>query len=204
MQQSNQLEYDNYYHIYNHGVGNRDLFLEADNYEYFLSQWDKYISPVADMYAWVLMKNHFHVLVRIKKESEIVAAFTPDRVSTPVRGNVLSLQFSKLFNSYAQAFNKRNNSHGALFERPFNRKHIDNDYYLRQVILYIHNNPVHHGFCSHPVEYPWCSYLTCVSIKPTKLHREAVIGWFDSEANFRSMHKGDIDKDSIEGWLEMY
>jgi len=93
MHQIEQLKYGNFYHIYNHGVGNRDLFLEADNYEYFLSQWDKYISPVADMYAWVLMKNHFHVLVRIKNESEIVEAFTPDRVRNPVRGDVPRFNF---------------------------------------------------------------------------------------------------------------
>ena len=197
------LDYGKFYHIYNHGVGNRDLFREPDNYEYFLSLWDKYISSIAVTYAWVLMKNHFHALVKIKNESEIVAVFTPDRVSNPVRGIIASKQFSNLFNAYAQAFNKRIGSHGALFERPFGRKLVDNEYYLKRVILYIHNNPVHHGFCSHPIEYPWCSYLSCISIKPTKLHREAVIGWFDGEANFKTMHNGKLDIESIEGWLDI-
>jgi len=111
---------------------------------------------------------------------------TPDRVPNPVRGETFpaSLQFSKLFNSYAQAFNKRTDRHGSLFERPFKRKIIENEWNLKQVILYIHNNPVHHGFCSHPLEYPWSSYLTCVSVKPTKLNREKVIGWFDDQVNF--------------------
>jgi hypothetical protein len=43
-----QLDPDNFYHIYSHGVGGRDLFKEADNYEYFLDLYDKYISPIAD------------------------------------------------------------------------------------------------------------------------------------------------------------
>ena len=203
MRQYETLDYGKFYHIYNHGVGNRDLFREPDNYEYFLSLWDKYISSIAVTYAWVLMKNHFHALVKIKNESEIVE-LTPDRVSNPVRGsNIASKQFSNLFNAYAQAFNKRMGSHGALFERPFNRKLVDSEDYLKRVILYIHNNPVHHGFCSHPIEYPWCSYLSCISIKPTKLHREAVIGWFDSEANFKTMHNGKLDIEGIEGWLEI-
>jgi len=197
------LDYGKFYHIYNHGVGNRDLFLEPDNYEYFLSLWDKYIHSVAETYAWVLMKNHFHALVKIKEEADIVAAFTPDRVQNLVRGNIPSHQFSRLFNSYAQALNKRIGSHGAFFERPFDRKHVDTDLYLKRIILYIHNNPVHHGFCSHPVEYPWCSYLTCISIKPTKLHRKAVIGWFDGEANFKTMHNGKLDIEGIEEWLEI-
>ena len=203
MESIEPLNYGNFYHIYNRGINSCNLFTKPDNYEYFLSLYDKYISPVADTFAWVLMPNHFHFLVRLKEESEVVASTaTPDRVQNPVRGNA-SLQFSKLFNSYAQAFNKRNCRHGSLFERPFKRKIIENEGYLKQVILYIHNNPVHHGFCSHPMEYPWSSYLTCVSIKPTKLHREQVIGWFDSEANFKYLHDQKVEVERIEQWLDI-
>jgi len=142
MQEIEPLTYGRYYHIYSHGVGNRDLFRETDNYDYFLDLYDKHISPIAETYAWVLMKNHFHLLVRIKEELEVEAP-TPDRVLNPVRGNVPSLQFSKLFNSYAQAINKRFNQRGSLFERPFKRKLIDNKTHFKNVVLYIHNNPVH-------------------------------------------------------------
>lgn len=113
------------------------------------------------------------------------------------------LHFSHLFNAYSKYFSKCVGSRGALFERPFKRKRIDNEYYLKQVILYIHNNPVHHGFCLHPVEYPWSSYLSCISLKPTKLKRELVMGWFDSEANFRDQHNNKLDIDDIENWLEL-
>jgi putative transposase len=203
MQQFEQLEYGQFYHIYNHAVGGLNLFRDANNYEYFLELYDKYISPVADTYAWCLMPNHFHLLVRIKEESE----FIPDRVLNPVRdkknNNIPSLQFSKLFNSYAQAYNKYHETRGALFERPFKRKLIDNEDYLRQGILYIHNNPVHHGFCSHPLEYPWTSYLSCISAKSTKLKRDEVIGWFDNQTNFKAVHKQEIGREEIERWLEI-
>ncbi|MBN1926811.1 MAG: hypothetical protein JW798_13350 [Prolixibacteraceae bacterium] len=56
-----------YYHIYNHAAENRDLFILTENYEHFLDIYDKFISPVAETFAWVLMKNHFHFLVRIKE-----------------------------------------------------------------------------------------------------------------------------------------
>ncbi len=209
MQRIEPLIPGNFYHIYNRGIDSCNLFTEPDNYEYFLSLYDKYISLVADTYAWVLMPNHFHFLVRLKEETEVAAAIHPtgfestsDRVCNPVGGNA-SLQFSKLFNSYAQAFNKRTGRHGSLFERPFKRKLIDNEGYLKQVILYIHNNPVHHGFCSHPMEYPWSSYLTCVSVKPTKLHREQVMGWFDNQANFKYMHDQKVEVERIERWLDI-
>ena len=75
--------------------------------------------------------------------------------------------------------------------------------YLKNVVIYIHNNPVHHGFCEHPMEYPWSSYLSCVSVKPTKLFREAVMGWFDDKANFQYMHNGKLEVEAIEQWLEI-
>ena len=208
MQYFEPLIYGNFYHIYNHAVGGRDLFRETDNYHYFLSLYDKHIEPIADTYAWVLMKNHFHLLVRIKEEDELSKLRTTDRVQNPVSGKdykigTPSQQFSRLFNAYSQAFNKYYNTRGTLFERPFKRKWIDNENYLKQVILYIHNNPVHHGFCEHPMEYPWSSYLTCVSIKPTKLKRENVVGWFDNEANFKTMHNQKLEIMKIEEWLEM-
>jgi putative transposase len=188
MQPFEPLIAGNYYHLYNHSVGKRDLFLLPDNYEYFLTLYDKYITPVAETFAWVLMPNHFHLLVKIKEEKVVV---------TP------SHQFSKLFNAYSQALNKRLGCLGALFERPFKRKLNDNKMYLKQVILYIHNNPVHHGFCEHPLEYPWSSYLTCVTVKSTKLNRKAVIGWFNNEEEFREMHENILEIDKIETLLEL-
>jgi REP-associated tyrosine transposase len=65
------LEYDRFYHIYNRGINGCRLFFETGNYEYFLYLYNKYISPVAETFAWVLKRNHFHFLVRIKKEEEI-------------------------------------------------------------------------------------------------------------------------------------
>lgn len=198
MQHFDTLDTGHYYHIYNHGVGGRDLFIDPDNYDYFLKLYDKYVSPVAETYAWVLMKNHFHVLVRVKEGDVAVnTVITPDRVLNPVGGNkrnddgeILnpSLQFSRLFNAYAQAFNKWSGQRGSLFERPFKRKRIDHPDYLRNVVAYIHHNPVHHGFCRHPGEYQWSSYATCLSDKPTKLFRDAMMAWFDDRAAFMVWH----------------
>ena len=71
------------------------------------------------------------------------------------------------------------------------------------MVLYVHNNPVHHKFMEHAMEYPWSSYLTCISVKPTKLQRDAVIGWFDDEANFKYLHDQKIEVEEIERWLAL-
>jgi hypothetical protein len=88
-----------------------------------------------------------------------------------------------------------------LFERPFKRILIDDDEYLKNVILYIHNNPVHHGFCEHPLEYPWSSYLSCISDKPTKLKREAVSGLFGGTNELKKLHDRKFEKETVEKWF---
>jgi hypothetical protein len=62
---------------------------------------------------------------------------------------------------------------------------------------------VHHGFCEHPLEYPWSSYHTCTSAKKTKLKRDEVIGWFDGESNFRTKHEEKLDMNEMDNWLEL-
>lgn len=54
------------YHVYNHANGTDDFFREEDNYRFFLKKYIKYISPVVDTLAYCLMKNHFHLMVRVK------------------------------------------------------------------------------------------------------------------------------------------
>lgn len=227
MQIFEPLESGNFYHIYNHGVGGRDLFRKPDNYEYFLSLYDHYLSPVAETYAWVLMPNHFHLLVRIKeniaykysnadrsidavrfeevKWQTIERPNNPTASEGPVGAKIPKphLHFSHLFNAYSRYLNKRFETRGALFERPFKRKLIDNDEYLQQVTLYIHNNPVHHGFCSHPLEYPWSSYQTCISTKKTKLKRNEVVGWFGGDTTFKERHDEKLITNEMDDWLEV-
>ncbi len=59
-------------------------------------------------------------------------------------------------------------------------------------------NPVHHGFCESMIEYPWSSYLTTISFKPTKLQRDKVIGWFNSKSEFVEFHRKTHDDKMIE------
>jgi hypothetical protein len=99
-----------------------------------------------------------------------------------------SRQFSHLFNAYTQAINKRNNRTGSLFETSFKRKLVTTEKYFRLLIFYIHNNPVHHGFVKQISLYPWSSYDSVISKKPTKLKREEVIEQFGDLENFIFYH----------------
>ena len=197
MQQIEPLIYGKYYHIFNRGINGCDLFSEDSNYEYFLRLYDKYISPVAYTYAWVLMPNHFHFLVKIKEP----VCYSPDRVQNPVRALDPSKQFSNLFNSYAQAFNKRFARHGNLFERPFKRKMIEDREYLKTIVIYIHKNTINHGFAQNALEYKWSSYFSFIPNNPATLQLNEVIGWFDGEVNFKMVHGNFGQETDVDKWL---
>lgn len=195
---------DQFYHIYNHGVGGRNLFIESENYEYFLHLYDVYISPIAETFAWVLMPNHFHLLVRIKDEIESTDLTGYGNLSgVKTKPKPVHQHFSNLYNAYSKAINKRYGHRGALFQRPFKRKLIDTEEYLKQVILYIHNNPVHHGFCEYAMDYPWSSFLTFTSTKATKLMRNETLEWFGDRNNFIAIHQRSIDFDEMDRWLRI-
>jgi len=59
-----------YYHIYNRGNNHENLFIEERNYSYFLNLYAKHIGPIAETHAYCLLRNHFHLLVKIKTEEE--------------------------------------------------------------------------------------------------------------------------------------
>ena len=66
------LDFGHYYHIYNRGNNRENLFVEARNYRLFLELYAKHVVPVADTYAYVMLKNHFHFLVRTRTVEEQV------------------------------------------------------------------------------------------------------------------------------------
>lgn len=190
------LIHGNYYHIYNRGINGCNLFRDPENYEHFLALYDKHIQPVAETYAWVLMPNHFHFLVKIRESPAIISGKGLQKTVTTEKSPYR--YFSNLFNAYTKAVNKWYNRTGSLFEHPYRRKIISDKEYFSQLVIYIHNNPVHHGFSEKAVDYPWSSYLTCLSITRTNLQRDKVIGWFDSKADFRLRHKTGVNDFPVE------
>jgi len=206
------LTLGSYFHIYNKGVNGINLFYNHGNYEYFLRLINHHIDPVVETFAWSLLGNHFHLLVRIKEAKEIVIDSIPKRGGKTMIGfetmsglareekltQFASKSFSNLFNAYAQALNKQRGRRGTLFERPFRRKLVTSEEYFRQLVVYIHSNPVHHGFTDNFKDYPWSSYGTINSVKHTKLQRTQVLGWFDGIGNFIDTHRQKMEFDFID------
>lgn len=181
MQTTINLEPGRYYHIYNRGNNRENIFIEERNYRYFLQLYNKYILPVCDTFAYCLMKNHFHILIRVKA--------TDIELGEIFKTTFVSQQFSNLFNSYAKSINLAYERTGSLFEKGFSRIEIDSDRYFAQLIYYIHFNPQKHGFVEDFRQYPYSSYQAIISKKPTDVCREEIIKWFQGKDNFVNVHE---------------
>ena len=82
---------DHLYHVYNRGNGKEQIFFNEGNYDYFLRQYHKYTVDLLDTFAYCLLSNHFHLLLRPK-------------VNDP---DLISEQFRKFFIAYSMAINKQ-------------------------------------------------------------------------------------------------
>jgi REP element-mobilizing transposase RayT len=68
------LRHDAVYHIYNRGNNGQALFIEDRNYHYFLQLYTRHVHPAVETYAYCLLPNHFHLLIRVKPERDLAKA----------------------------------------------------------------------------------------------------------------------------------
>lgn len=164
------LEKEHFYHIYNRGINSEPIFMSSENKNYFLKLLKKHLTSKVSIFAYCLMDNHFHIIIRVdKNEKEVTQSF------------------SNLFNAYAKAFNKQNSRTGSLFEKHFKRIRLNNDVYLKQLIVYVHLNPQHHLGINFK-SFKYSSYQSILSNKKTELKRKEVINLFDNLENFKLTH----------------
>jgi putative transposase len=209
------LEYGKYYHIFNRGNNREDIFKKDEDYQHFLELYAIYINTVADTFAWCLMRNHFHFLVRIlnvneigyldssmAKSNDLHAKWKTHFPARPAdnfsKKPTPEHQFQHLFSAYSKWYNKRHSRTGSLLENTFDRKLVNHRKYFRNMIVYIHQNPVKHGFADHLLDYPWTSYLTILSSKATRLKRQAIIDGFSDIETFKNEHQAPQDNSRIE------
>jgi len=187
------LQHDKYYHVFNRGNNWENVFFEDRNYRYFLELYARHVTPIADTYAYCLLRNHFHFLARVKAAEEL----DPGSQNLPGPSRKPSQYFSNLFNAYAKAINKAYQRTGALFQRPFGRIEVTTDAYLAQLVIYIHQNPQKHGFVDDFRTWPYSSYRTLLSSQPARLQRDDVLAWFQGEYHFEDAHQCEVDAHKI-------
>lgn len=184
MKSSTPLQFGHYYHIYNRGNNGGNLFFEERNYPYFLKLYTHHIYPIADTFAYCLLKNHFHFLIRVKGHSETIRGIHSPKPSQA---------FSNLFNAYSKAINKAYGRTGSLFEERFGRIEVTSETYCMRLLAYIHINPQKHGFVPDFRLWPWSSYHALQGNLETKLARPSVRTWFGNGEHFEDAHQSIWD-----------
>jgi len=213
MTSPSSLLHDTYYHIHNRGVNGENLFVQERSYDLFLRLYERHLSPVTDLFAYCLLKNHFHLLLRVKSEDEIIkktlrVSFdtTPlvnqSNTSNQYSGSpakplgslnlgsrYVSDRFSNFFNAYAKTINKAYGRTGSLFQHPFGRVPITTDRQFWNVIAYIHQNPQKHGFVKDFRDWKYSSYGILLEDQPAPLHRAEVMKWFGTREDYQTLHE---------------
>ena len=198
------LEPQKYYHIYNRANGFENLFVKEDNYSFFLDKMHHYLASMVEVCCYCLMPNHFHLLVKVKSKEEMVETIERKKGNQYLQGfknlegidKYIVQQFSNLFNAYSKAFNKQQNRTGSLFQKGFKRKEITGQDYLKELVLYIHCNAVHHGFTENFEKWKFSSYHQIIKEKNSE-----VISWFDDIDNFKDCHQVKNEFNKIKNLL---
>ena len=181
------MEFNAFYHVYNHANGIEDFYKKEEDYYSFIHRIKKYIFPISKIYAYCLMPNHFHLLLRTKEENNI--KILPKFENYERTNLFISKQFSNCFNSYAQSFNKKYKRRGSLFEKSFKYKVIHDDNYLYNIFAYIHANPINHGFCDQYDEWKFSSYLDIIANEKLLVNVEDAYSIFTSPESFLQFHQ---------------
>jgi len=130
------------YHILSRGNERRNIFFGDADYKVFLGVLEEMSERFeVDIFAYVLMSNHYHLLIRTNQ------------------GN-LSKSMQWVGTTYTRRFNLQHFRSGHLFQGRFKSILVQNDAYLMQLSCYIHRNPLRAGLVNRLADYRWSSYRT--------------------------------------------
>ena len=128
------------YHILSRGNQKQDIFLSDVDRHLFLDTLGEMASRYdLDIYAYILMSNHYHILLKTHHSN-------------------LSKAMQWLGTTYTRRFNITHDRSGHLFQGRFKSFIVQNDAYLIQLSCYIHRNPLRAGIVQRLADYPWSSY----------------------------------------------
>lgn len=212
------LEQGKLYHIFNQGNNHRKIFFDRDNYLFFLKKMNTYILPYADIIAWCLMPNHFHLLVLVKNEELPISkisnsqSFTPNEPLTDTeyltkrttgKTRTFNESIGIMLRSYTRAVNKQKGFSGSLFRAETKaecincRKGITPSFITQNGITLINNQTPEN-------QYPQIcfNYIHQNPIKANLAKTET--DWeFSSALDYKNLRKGKlINKEVAKNYIE--
>lgn len=161
---------NNIYHIYNQGNNLQEIFRNAEDYNIFLRMIRQHIYSNAEIIAWCLMPNHFHLMVYTNEhgcEMMKQGGLEIEKLTNGIR---------KLLSGYARIFNKRYKRTGSLFRQKTKAKNVaESDWvvkhnfslqdYCAHCFDYIHQNPVVAALVKQTAEWKYSSYCDYAGLR---------------------------------------
>ncbi len=131
------------HHVMGRGIDGYSIYREDGDREDFLGRLQTLLAETkTKCYAWALIPNHFHLLLKTGKEP-------------------LSGLMRRLLTGYSVGFNKRYNRKGHLFQNRYRSILCQEDAYLLELVRYIHLNPIRAGIINDMKDldqYPYCGH----------------------------------------------
>jgi REP element-mobilizing transposase RayT len=175
------LEPGKYYHVYNRAKNGDPLFENEEAFRFFLKLYQAHVCPIAETYAYCLLSDHLHLLIRIREDA----------------GGCLYKPFALLFNAYAKGYNRHNDKAGKVFKFKLKRKEIRSTQFVLEMIRYVNQNPWRHGIAEHPANYRFSSFRATMTSYPTMVAKEQVQACFGSHENLETNLLIQVDETRI-------
>ncbi len=115
-------------------------------------------------HAWVLMDNHYHLLLE-----------------TPAAN--LSVAMKHFNGIYTQRFNKKHHRVGHLYQGRYKALVVEKETYLKELSRYVVLNPVRARMVKHPKDWKWSSYRATAGLEKPEpwLEVDWILGQFGKE-----------------------
>jgi putative transposase len=174
------------HHVMVRGIERGMVFRNDADREQFLERLGEILQDArAVCYAWALIPNHFHLLLRTG----------PVPISTVMR---------RLLTGYALWYNRKHRRNGHLFQNRFKSILCQEDIYLLELVRYIHLNPIRARLVKDVDElglYPYCGHSVIMGkMKKPWQDTEGVLGMFGEKVGAaRRAYRVFVEKGIAEG-----
>lgn len=172
MARPTRIEKNGYYHVINRGVAKGNIYLDDTDFLKFLEIAEEASKEYGfEVYSFALMRNHYHLLIRIYKEN-------------------LSIIMQKINSRYSVYFNHKYKRVGPLWQGRFKSWYVYDELYLKTLVRYIEYNPIKAGITKKIGEYKWT--MSTKNVKFSVLNFELIKSTnFDKELDDSELEKVD-------------
>jgi len=174
------------HHVIVRGIERRNIVNDdTDRKDFVRRLGELVVDTDTDIYAWALMRNHAHILLRSSAFG--LAGF-----------------MRRLLTGYAVRFNRRHKRYGHLFQNRYKSIICDEDAYFKELVRYIHLNPLRAKLVKNLSEldrYRWCGHSVLMGrVKYQWQSRDNVLKWFGSkEGTAKRSYRNYVQKGIQDG-----